>query len=592
MKYVSPYSVGLLFMAAASTSSASESANQPMISGQIEGAGVATIKVNSSPPLIGDDWSVPEHEDDRFYDVDATGAFRIPSTDSSSPFHRITLDGQTIEVFARPGDRVRLTVPSGEASPVSFAGDQADANIFLADVELAINAALQQLRETFRTLFAQDKTSFDESIRELEAPVLAKLGAFDAQGAGPSEVSKRAHIDFAAAFSRYRMLYPSLHHELTGQIVDVDKTFLAELAGDLLDQPAALSSRRLVTMLNLLVDLESSRAQGILTRNAPREKLMSRYQAIRNLPAHEDIKSYLYDQMFRHFRVNYGPADWGPVLRSLEGDDPEHPLLTTVKRQYDQDMADRQRPDAIENYRVIDGADLEAHIFYPTNHQPSDRRAAYLAFHGGGWAIGTPEWSYSGAERMAEQGMVAISFEYRLADVHGSNMFDCIEDVKAAIRWAREEAGRLGIDPGRVVAAGFSAGAHLSAASILVNTPDSDQDDRSHPNALIMHSSSYNTTKSQFFEAMTNNQAKSVSLLHNARSGLVPTIAFHGKHDYLAPLAEFTEFAERMEQLENDFEYHLFDVGHFFRDDEARKQVNALTDAFLVKHGFLKSPAR
>ena len=64
---------------------------------------------------------------------------------------------------------------------------------------------------------------------------------------------------------------------------------------------------------------------------------------------------------------------------------------------------------------------------------------------------------------------------------------------------------------------------------------------------------------------MTGGRAEEVSLQHQVRAGLVPTILFHGSEDYLAPLPEFRAFEARMTEMGNDFEAHLFEgVGHFF----------------------------
>src|SRR4030095_9891570 len=49
---------------------------------------------------------------------------------------------------------------------------------------------------------------------------------------------------------------------------------------------------------------------------------------------------------------------------------------------------------------------------------------------------------------------------YRLAPAH--RFPAAVHDVKAAVRWLRANAERLGIDPARIGATGDSAGAHLA----------------------------------------------------------------------------------------------------------------------------------
>lgn len=95
------------------------------------------------------------------------------------------------------------------------------------------------------------------------------------------------------------------------------------------------------------------------------------------------------------------------------------------------------------------------------------RRPLVVYIHGGGWMSGHPR--QSGAFEnwpdvlalMASRGYVVASVEYRLS---GEAPFPAaIQDVKAAIRWLRANAAEYGIDPGRVVVWGGSAGGHLAA---------------------------------------------------------------------------------------------------------------------------------
>ncbi len=580
------FTFGLLLasLSAMTPSSTAIDAHTGVIAGQISGAEVTSVTINSSPPLIGDDWSGTQHEGDQRYETDQHGRFSIAVNPANSPFYRLTIGDRTIEVIVEPGQQTRLTVPANRTQPIVFDGDLAKENAFLAQVDSALEKSIAGMD---RSVFSQDMASFRRSINAMEQPLLRELSEFSQHNAGANPIFlARVQTDIRSTFSAFRLFYPAVHLELTGTPPSVPSTYYLDEAGGLLTDAQALSSRRFVFLLDTLVNLESKGVNKFAVRNLPREKLMSRYQAISALPAEPPIRDYLFEQMFRHFRINYGPADWQPILAHFNRDYPSHPLRQKVNNQHIEDMQVREQPDAIRVYRMADSVALEAHLFFPPNHLAFDLSAAYLTFHGGGWAIGTPEWSYPGAQRMAAKGLVAISFEYRIADVHGTGIFDGIDDVKAAIAWTRAEAETLGVDPNRIVAAGFSAGAHLAAASAIVRSPE-ESNPQSIPNALILHSSSYNTTKGRFFDAMTDNRAQDVSLFHNAKSGLVPTIAFHGRYDHLAPLSEFTEFTDRMEALENDFEYHVFDVGHFFRNEQARQQVYDLTHNFLAKRGFL-----
>jgi acetyl esterase/lipase len=87
--------------------------------------------------------------------------------------------------------------------------------------------------------------------------------------------------------------------------------------------------------------------------------------------------------------------------------------------------------------------------------------------HGGGWNRGDTRTSGAYADwpavlaSLAARGFVVASISYRMS---GEARFPAqIQDVKAAIRFLRANAGRYGIDPGRVYAWGGSAGGHLAA---------------------------------------------------------------------------------------------------------------------------------
>jgi acetyl esterase len=96
-------------------------------------------------------------------------------------------------------------------------------------------------------------------------------------------------------------------------------------------------------------------------------------------------------------------------------------------------------------------------------------RPCLVWMHGGAFIAGNldmPEADWLSRELARRAGAVVVSVDYRLCNdgVHYPVPHD---DVTAAIRWARENAPDLGIDPGRVSAGGASAGANLAAGAAL-----------------------------------------------------------------------------------------------------------------------------
>ena len=82
--------------------------------------------------------------------------------------------------------------------------------------------------------------------------------------------------------------------------------------------------------------------------------------------------------------------------------------------------------------------------------------------HGGGWSIGDKRGSTAlKAEHFTAQGWAFASLNYRL--VPNATVEQQAADIAAGLAWLRRSAAVQGLDPGRIVLMGHSAGAHLAA---------------------------------------------------------------------------------------------------------------------------------
>lgn len=121
--------------------------------------------------------------------------------------------------------------------------------------------------------------------------------------------------------------------------------------------------------------------------------------------------------------------------------------------------------------------DLYLDLYRPIGDTATDRWSVVLV-HGGGFHSGSKENAelVALATDYAKRGYVAVSIDYRLGllspaeqddpDLLGQAIGYAASDTGAAIRWLRKRAGALKLDPTRVAAFGFSAG----AASVLAIT--------------------------------------------------------------------------------------------------------------------------
>jgi acetyl esterase/lipase len=95
------------------------------------------------------------------------------------------------------------------------------------------------------------------------------------------------------------------------------------------------------------------------------------------------------------------------------------------------------------------------------------RPAPLLVYlHGGGWVAGGLRTHDGVCRRLAEaSACLVLAVDYRLAPEHPFPAG--LEDARASLRWAFDEADKLGADPARIGLAGDSAGANLATAVAL-----------------------------------------------------------------------------------------------------------------------------
>ncbi len=254
---------------------------------------------------------------------------------------------------------------------------------------------------------------------------------------------------------------------------------------------------------------------------------------------------------------------------------------------------------SVQVYRQTSGTDLKVWIFTPKN--TAEKRPAIVFFFGGGWSSGSPAQFERQCRHFAERGMVAITADYRVATRQQAKPADCVADAKACLRWVRENAVRLGVDPDRIVAAGGSAGGHLAAATATVPgfEPDASSEKISaKPNALVLFNPCLVTAplegvdfkgfSSNFTAEKLGAERTALSPIHHIKPGLPPMLILHGTADSTVPFSTVEAFSGRMAKAGNRCELKPFEgQPHGFFNGPGYEETLKAADDFLVSLHYL-----
>ncbi|MCC9601375.1 alpha/beta hydrolase fold domain-containing protein [Stieleria sp. JC731] len=301
-------------------------------------------------------------------------------------------------------------------------------------------------------------------------------------------------------------------------------------------------------------------------------------------------------------------------------------LSPCVSRAQDNSNDQMQRADdqlraagaEVEIYKTTTDADgnaveLKAYVFEPDSSVSDDNRPAIVFFFGGGWRSGTPAQFLEHCKYLSARGMVAITAEYRVSSRQGTKAVACVSDGKSAIRWVRQNAKRLKVDPDHIVAAGGSAGGHVAACTEMINGFDEPAEDASvssRPNALALFNpavilgkvdTQYPLDEDKIRELPERMGVEPVQLspYHQVSEKHPPTIIFHGKADTTVPFWTVEMFHQKLRQSGAQSKLVGFEgYGHgFFNygrgDNSSYANSIALLDQFLIEEGFVaahKSP--
>ena len=271
-------------------------------------------------------------------------------------------------------------------------------------------------------------------------------------------------------------------------------------------------------------------------------------------------------------------------------------------------IAKPSRPELIQYKETVnakgDAVYLRLHVFKPKDWKAEDQRPVIVFFFGGGWMGGSPAQFYHHSRALADHGMVAISAEYRVENKHGTSPQACVIDGKSAVRYIREHADKLGIDPQKIAAGGGSAGGHVAAATALIpgiDEPNPKELISCVPSLLILFNPVIETVKPDGYGwERLGKDAAAMSPTRGIHAGQPPIMIMHGTADTTVPIKTVRRFKALSKKVGAECIVHEYEGrGHgFFNPKNGRNlkdeknmnyhdTIDKMTD-FLSKHGFLK----
>jgi acetyl esterase/lipase len=115
-------------------------------------------------------------------------------------------------------------------------------------------------------------------------------------------------------------------------------------------------------------------------------------------------------------------------------------------------------------YAVHGGVSLKGHLYAPRG---PGKFPVVIAVHGGGWRLANLDNYRHFGPWLAERGYVVLAVTHRLSGPEEKAFPEAVQDVRAAVQFAKGRAAELNIDPERIALMGDSSGGHLAALVAL-----------------------------------------------------------------------------------------------------------------------------
>jgi len=239
-------------------------------------------------------------------------------------------------------------------------------------------------------------------------------------------------------------------------------------------------------------------------------------------------------------------------------------------------------------------------LYFPLRMPKDHKLPAILIIHGGGFNDGDKARprELNLATNLVLQDYVCMSINYKLRRKAGDVTWpQAVYDAKAAVRWLRKNAERLGIDPNRIGVIGGSAGGNLAA--MLALTQPKDGFDLPEPNGGVSSAVScavdfYGAVKLMDYHDMKMfNQTRAeapalyikASPVTYARKDAPPLLIVHGTADTVVPATQSQALDEALTKVGAAHDLVLVpDAPHTFDLQPKQRDLRPLVFGFFAKN--------
>lgn len=199
--------------------------------------------------------------------------------------------------------------------------------------------------------------------------------------------------------------------------------------------------------------------------------------------------------------------------------------------------------------------------------------------HGGGWITGDLTMFAEEAVWAAGNGLAAACVSYRLAPLH--TFPAAVADIQAFVRHARTDADRLGVDPGRIIVVGNSAGGYLAAMAGLCATDFGTGGPAERADAVVSLSGISDIRDPEMtaepiamsfveqflggpYAALPESYTQASPVTH-VGPGAPSFLVVHGDDDEIVPVQQSRHLVERLREAGASVDYHeLPGEGHAY----------------------------